>query len=77
MADLYINGINVNLEEPVHLDNGNRVPAGDYQVRALLLLGTADIKAHQELVLYAEVMYFHCYTKQLVSADAVSPRTYI
>ena len=52
VTDLYINGRTVTLENPVDIGN-YLIPAGNHQVRALILLGTADIKAHQELVLYA------------------------
>ena len=53
VKELYINGINVTIEDEIALETGISIEPGGYQVRALLLLGTADIKGHQEMVLHA------------------------
>jgi hypothetical protein len=53
VKDLYINGININIVQQIDLNNGVVIQPGSYQVRMLLLLGTADLKGHQELLLYA------------------------
>ena len=52
ITELFLNGIQVNIPETVELSNFS-VQQGIYTVRALLLLGTADLKAHQEIILYA------------------------
>ena len=41
----------INLEEQAEI-NGHILAAGEHCVRALLLLGTADLKAHQDIALY-------------------------
>ena len=56
VTNLYITGINVYVPEPINLSNAT-ITQGNHTVRALLLLGTADLKAHQEIVLYAGGMY--------------------
>jgi hypothetical protein len=43
----------VTIEQPLHLNTGISIKPGNYQVRALRLLGTADMKGHQEMILYA------------------------
>ena len=45
----YIQGFDVNIEDPIVV-NGYRIPCGIYKIRCL---GAADLKAHQEMVLYA------------------------
>ena len=52
IADLFINGVDINLEEPLAI-NGDVIPSGPHTVRCLMLLGTADMKAHAEMILYA------------------------
>ena len=52
IVNLYISGITVNIPQPVNVNNHIIAP-GDHTVRALILLGTADIKAHQEIGLHA------------------------
>ena len=52
IVDLYISGITVTVPEPLNVNNYVIAP-GQHTVRALLLLGTADIKAHQEIGLHA------------------------
>ena len=52
MTELYLNGIQVHIPETTELSNWS-VNEGNHNVRALLLLGTADLKAHQEIILYA------------------------
>lgn len=42
----------VTLTAPLRLE-GYVIPCSQYQVRALLLLGTADLKTHQGIALYA------------------------
>ena len=51
ITDLYLHGTIINLEEQVEI-NGHILAAGEHCVRALLLLGTADLKAHQDVALY-------------------------
>lgn len=52
---LYIEGLDITLENQVELRNCT-IPAGVHHVRLLLLAGTADIKAHAEMILYASGM---------------------
>ena len=52
ITDLFLNGIQVHVPETIDCSNFS-VSQGNYNVRALLLLGTADLKAHQEIILYA------------------------
>ncbi len=52
ITDLFLNGIQVHVPETIECSNFS-VSQGNYNVRALLLLGTADLKAHQEIILYA------------------------
>jgi hypothetical protein len=52
ITDLFLNGIQVHVPETIESSNFS-VSQGNYNVRALLLLGTADLKAHQEIILYA------------------------
>ena len=40
------------ISNPIQIGN-DVINAGEYQVRMLLLLGTADLKAHAEMTLYA------------------------
>ncbi len=51
ITDLFLNGIQVHVPETIKCSNFS-VSQGNYNVRALLLLGTADLKAHQEIILY-------------------------
>jgi len=51
--EMYINGITVNITQPITIDSVTVINPGNYQVRLLLLLGTADLKGHQEITLYA------------------------
>lgn len=53
VKELYINGITVSIKNDIVLRNGNVIQPGKYQIRMLLLVGTADIKGHQEMLLYA------------------------
>lgn len=55
VVDLYINGKTITLCNPVQVGD-QVIEAGQHQVRMLLLLGTADIKAHAEMTLYAAGM---------------------
>ena len=48
---LYIEGINVKIEQQISIKDVIIHP-GEYTVRTLLLLGTADLKGHQEIVLH-------------------------
>ena len=48
---LYIKGINVKIEQQIKLKDNFIIHPGEYEVRSLLLLGTADLKGHQEIVL--------------------------
>jgi len=57
VKDLYIDGIDVSLPHQVDLGNGVTVLPGSYTVRMLLLCGTADLKGHQEMLLYAGGKY--------------------
>ena len=52
ITELFLTGIQVNIPETTELSNF-LVQVGNYNVRGLLLLGTADLKAHQEIALYA------------------------
>lgn len=52
VVDLYINGRDVNIPHPITVGD-QVIDAGNHKVRLLLLLGTADIKGHGELTLYA------------------------
>ena len=52
VVDLYINGRDVNISHPITVGD-QVIAAGNHKVRLLLLLGTADIKGHGELTLYA------------------------
>ena len=57
VVDLYINGRTITLVNEIRV--GNKVlDAGQYTVRMLLLLGTADLKAHAEMILYAGGNFF-------------------
>ncbi|XP_048576071.1 uncharacterized protein LOC125557470 [Nematostella vectensis] len=52
ITSLYINGIDIHLDR--HIPIGETViTAGYHKVRALILMGTADLKAHAEISLYA------------------------
>lgn len=53
VKDLYINGITVNIENEITLNNDIVIQPGQYQVKMLFLAGTADLKGHQEMILYA------------------------
>lgn len=52
VVDLFINGKVINIAHPIRIGD-YVIAAGQHEVRMLLLLGTADIKAHGELTLYA------------------------
>ena len=57
VVDLYIHGRPVSIPNPIKV--GEKVlEAGQYRVRMLLLLGTADLKAHAEMTLYAGGSYY-------------------
>ena len=51
VVDLFINGKDV-ISNPIR-SGDNVIAAGQHKVRLILLLGTADIKGHGELTLYA------------------------
>ncbi|KXJ19010.1 hypothetical protein AC249_AIPGENE10997 [Exaiptasia diaphana] len=53
---LYLSGVSVSLPRSLTLESCT-IPAGEHRVRALLLLGTADLKAHQDIALYAGGSY--------------------
>ena len=55
IANLYINGVEVTLTEDITIANTIFIK-GIHLIRCFLLLGTADIKAHAETVLYATGM---------------------
>lgn len=52
VVDLFINGKDIHIPHPIRIGD-SLIPAGNHKVRMLLLLGTADIKGHAELTLYA------------------------
>lgn len=52
VVDLYINGKIITVQNPIRFDD-RVVEAGQYQLGMLLLLGTADIKGHGDITLYA------------------------
>ena len=52
VVDLFINGKDVVISNPIRIGD-NVIAAGQHKVRLILLLGTADIKGHGELTLYA------------------------
>ena len=52
VIDLFINGKDIDIPHEIRIAD-NLIPAGKHKVRMLILLGTADIKAHGELTLYA------------------------
>ena len=52
VVDLFINGRIVDIAQPIRVGD-QVIHAGQHTVRLLLLLGTADIKGHGELTLYA------------------------
>lgn len=52
VVDLFINGKDIHISHPMRIGD-SLIPAGNHKVRMLLLLGTADIKGHGELTLYA------------------------
>ena len=53
LKQLYAYGTEILIEEEISVGNDISVQPGRYQVHVVPLLGTADIKALQELVLYA------------------------
>ena len=66
VVDLFINGREIYIPQPIQLGD-YVIAAGMQKVRLLLLLGTADIKGHGELTLYAGgnlLMSFKCYYDQ-------------
>ena len=60
ITDLFLHGIQVHIPETIECSNFS-VTQGNYNVRALLLLGNADLKAHQEIILYAGGMIIIVY----------------
>ena len=56
LKQLHAYGIEIVIEEEIDVGNDISVQPGRYQVHVVPLLGTADIKALQELVLYASGM---------------------
>ena len=54
--ELFLTGIQVHVPETIEFSNFS-VAQGNHTIRALLLLGTADLKAHQEMILYAGGIY--------------------
>ena len=52
ITEIYLTGIQVHIPETIELSNWS-VNEGNHNVRGLLLLGTAGLKAHQEIILYA------------------------
>ena len=46
ITNLFINGVDINLEEPL-ATNGELIPSGPHIVRCCMLLGTADMKHMQ------------------------------
>ena len=48
----YIKGFDIELKEDIDID-GYIIKAGVHRIRCMILLGTADLKAHQEMALYA------------------------
>ena len=48
----YVEGFDVRIRNDIDI-NGYTLKAGVHWVRCILLLGTADLKAHQEMELYA------------------------
>ena len=74
IANLYISGVEVTLTEDITIAN-TIFNKGIHLIRCLLLLGTADIKAHAEMVLYATGMrniitkigQEHCFDKKCKS----------
>ena len=60
VTELYIKGIDIHIAQEIEC-NHYTIQEGNHKVRALLLLGTADLKAHQEIVLYAGgTVYSNC-----------------
>ncbi|KXJ26883.1 putative RNA-directed DNA polymerase from transposon X-element [Exaiptasia diaphana] len=53
---LYLSGVSVSLPRSLTLESCT-IPAGEHRLRAVLLLGTADLKAHQDIALYAGGSY--------------------
>ena len=60
LKQLYAYGIEIIIEKEISVGNDISVQPGRYQVHVVPLLGTADIKALQELVLYASGMLSKC-----------------
>ena len=60
ITDLYLNRFDIYVHEAVNLSN---TPSheGNYNVRALLLPGTADLKRHQEMIMYAGGTVFNIF----------------
>ena len=52
IGKLYTEGVDVDVKAAIEVNN-YALPMGKHKVRSLLLLGTADLKAHQEIILYA------------------------
>ena len=55
--ELYIHGEEISIDEEVRFED-TVIAAGKHTVHALLILGTADIKAHAEMLLYASGVYY-------------------
>ena len=51
VTDLYLDGFEIDLKDSFDI-SGHHILAGHHKVRCLLLLGTADMKAHAEMVLH-------------------------
>lgn len=52
ITELFMTGVQIDIPETIKFPNFS-ITQGNYNVRALLLLGTADLKGHQEIILYA------------------------
>ena len=61
---LYIEGINVKIEQQIGIKDNVIIHPGEYTIRTLLLLGTADLKGHQEIELHCggslPLLHVHC-----------------
>ena len=57
IARLYIHGEEISIDEEIRFQD-TVIAAGKHTVCALLILGTADIKAHAEMLLYASGVYY-------------------
>ena len=54
VTDSYLEGIDIHIPQEIQIPNA-RITPGNNNVKALVLMGTADLKAHAEMCLHAGI----------------------